>query len=297
MILLFIVFPGSGCRVGRRVPRSGACEDGRVPHDIRLIAVDMDGTLLDASGNVPETLWGLLPRLEERDVTFVPASGRQLATLRATFGDAADAMTFIAENGAYVVRAGVEVASDALEPAVVARAVQRLRRLSAEGYDLGVVVCGKRSAYIERTDEAFRSQAAIYYAALEIVDDVLAIDDDVLKIAVYDFALAEDSVGRALDEIAETHRVVVSGQHWVDIMNPGVDKGVALRRLQAALDVTPAQTVAFGDYLNDLEMLDAAAWSFAMHNAHPDVVARARHRAPSNVDHGVITTIEDLLAG
>lgn len=264
--------------------------------DIRLIAVDMDGTLLDGDGNVPEPLWELLPRLADRGVMFVPASGRQLATLRASFGEAADAMTFIAENGAYVVRAGVEVASDALDPDVVDRAVRHLRSLADEGYDLGVVVCGKRSAYIERTDDAFRSEASIYYAALEVVDDVLAIDDDVLKIAIYDFAVAEDSVGRALDEIARSHRVVVSGRHWVDILNPGVDKGVALRGLQAALGVTPAQTAAFGDYLNDLEMLDAADWSYAMAEAHPEVIARARHRAPSHTEHGVLTTIEGFLA-
>lgn len=265
--------------------------------DIRLIAVDMDGTLLDGDGNVPEPLWELLPRLAERGVTFVPASGRQLATLRASFGEAADAMTFIAENGAYVVQAGVEVASDVLERDVVERAVRHLRSLADEGYDLGVVVCGKRSAYIERTDAAFTDQASTYYAALETVADVLAVDDDVVKIAVYDFAHAENSVGRALDEIARTHRVVVSGPHWVDIMNPGVDKGVALRRLQDALEITPAQTAAFGDYLNDLEMLDAAHWSFAMADAHPEVAARARHRAPSNTEHGVLTTIEELLAG
>ncbi|MDQ1085117.1 Cof subfamily protein (haloacid dehalogenase superfamily) [Microbacterium proteolyticum] len=263
--------------------------------DIRLIAVDMDGTLLDGDGNVPEPLWELLPRLAAQGVTFVPASGRQLATLRATFGDAADDMTFIAENGAYVVQAGTEVASVALDAAFVDRAVRHIRSLAGEGYDLGVVVCGKRSAYIERSDDAFRVEAETYYAALEAVDDVLAVDDDVLKIAIYDFAPAEESVGRALDDLARTHRVVVSGAHWVDIMPPGVDKGVALRRLQDALDVTPEQTAAFGDYLNDLEMLDAAHWSYAMADAHPDVVARARHRAPSNIDHGVLTTIEALL--
>jgi len=265
-----------------------------VPHDIRLIAVDMDGTLLDGDGNLPAGLWQVLPRLAERDVTFVPASGRQLATLQLLFADAAHEMTFIAENGAYVVRAGVEVASEVVDRDVVERVVRHLRALGEKGYDLGVVVCGKRSAYIERTDDAFHAEAAAYYAALEPVDDLLAIDDDVLKIAIYDFALAEESVGCALDEIAATHRVVVSARHWVDIMNPGVDKGMALRRLQESIGVEPAQTAAFGDYLNDLEMLDAADWSYAMQNAHPDVVARARHRAPSNRDHGVITTIDAL---
>lgn len=265
-----------------------------MPHDIRLVAVDMDGTLLDGDGRIPASLWDVLPRLAARDVAFVPASGRQMATLRHAFGDAADDMSFIAENGAYVIHEGTEVAAFPLDRDVVERAILHLRDLSAAGFDLGVVLCGKRSAYIERTDEDFTAHAASYYAALEAVDDLLAVDDEILKIAVYDYALAEESVGRALDDIAETHRVVVSARHWVDIMNRGVDKGTALRALQQALRVVPAQTAAFGDYLNDLEMMDAAHWSYAMQNAHPDVVARARHRAPSNLDHGVPRTLAAL---
>ena len=87
----------------------------------------------------------------------------------------------------------------------------------------------------------------------------------------------------------------MSGHHWVDLMGAGVNKGVAVRRLQERLGVTRAETVVFGDYLNDLEMLDEAAGSFAVANAHPEVLERARFRAPSNLDHGVVTTIERLL--
>ncbi len=80
-------------------------------------------------------------------------------------------------------------------------------------------------------------------------------------------------------------------------MNRGVNKGVALERLQASLGIDRAQTAVFGDYLNDLEMMDAAALSFAMANAHPEVAARARYRAPANHESGVITTIVRLLDG
>ncbi|WP_438354926.1 Cof-type HAD-IIB family hydrolase [Microbacterium sp. CJ88] len=255
----------------------------------------MDGTLLDGDGRIPDALWPLLDRLDERGIVFVPSSGRQLATLRHAFGEASDRMTFIAENGAYVVRGTEEVASDELDPAFVRAVVEKLRALAADGHDIGVVVCGKASAYIERTDAAFRAEADKYYAALAETDDVLASGDQVLKIAVFDFDGSEHGVAPALAEFDDTHQVVVSGHHWVDVMNPGVNKGVALERLQAALGVDRAQTAAFGDYLNDLEMLDASDWSYAMDNAHDEVHARARHRAPSNLDHGVLTTIEGFL--
>lgn len=264
--------------------------------DLRLIAVDMDGTLLDGDGRVPDALWPLLDRLHERGIRFAPASGRQLATLQRTFARHLDDIVFIAENGAYVVEGRSEISSDAMEPGFTAALVSRLRALADAGSDLGVVVCGKRSAYIERTDPAFLDEARKYYAKLEAVDDLLRVEDQILKVAIYDFADAA-ATAPALEDLRATHQVVVSGAHWIDVMNAGVDKGVALRRLQAATGITREQTAVFGDYLNDLEMMDAASLSFAMANAHPDVAARARYRAPSNLDHGVITTIDKLLDG
>lgn len=264
--------------------------------DIRLVAVDMDGTLLDGDGRVPPGLDGLLARLHERGILFVPASGRQYATLRREFGAAGDDMVFIAENGAYVVHRDVELFSATLDGDVVRDVVHRVRALSGS-VDAGAVVCGKRSAYIERSDDAFVAKARRYYAQLEIVDDVCAIEDDVLKVAVFAFADSEAEVRPHFDDVAETHQVVVSGQHWMDVLNRGVDKGAALTRVQRSYGVTRAQTVAFGDYLNDLQLLDAAAWSFAMANAHPDVRARARFAAPANTEHGVLTVLDELLDG
>ncbi|CAM5556003.1 Cof-type HAD-IIB family hydrolase [Streptomyces aurantiogriseus] len=272
-----------------------APEPSAAAADIRLIVTDMDGTLLDDDKQVPERLWEVLALLRERGVLFSPASGRQYATLAREFAEVADGMVFIAENGTYVVRDGRELSSDPLDPAVVTRVVAAVRRLAAGGVDVGAVVCGKRSAYVERADEAFLAEVRKYYVRHEVVEDVAAVEDDVIKVALFDFGSAEETTAPALAPFADTHQVVVSGEHWVDIMNRTANKGAALRRLQRELGITPAQTLVFGDYLNDLEMLDAADWSFAMANAHPEVVRRARHLAPANNDNGVLRTVVRLL--
>ncbi|WP_031167745.1 Cof-type HAD-IIB family hydrolase [Streptomyces durhamensis] len=265
------------------------------PTDIRLIVSDMDGTLLDDAQRIPEGLWPMLAELRRRGVLFSPASGRQYATLARQFADVAEGMVFIAENGTYVVRDGVELSSDTLDGSVAAGVARTVRRLVAEGVDVGAVVCGKRAAYVERTDEAFLAEVRKYYVEHRIVQDVTAVGDEVIKVALFDFGAAEASTAPVLAELAATHRVVVSGEHWVDVMNRTADKGTALRGLQRALGITPAQTMVFGDYLNDLGMLDAAEWSFAMANAHPEVVRRARHLAPSNNEDGVLRTISRVL--
>ncbi|MFJ4513577.1 Cof-type HAD-IIB family hydrolase [Streptomyces sp. NPDC088816] len=273
-------------------PASGTLTD---PAGIRLIVTDMDGTLLDDAKRIPAGLWPTLAELRRRGVLFSPASGRQYATLAEQFAGHDEGMVFIAENGTYVVRDGVELSSDPLDPAVAARLVGAVRELAAQGVDVGAVVCGKRSAYVERADEAFLTEVRKYYVRHRIVLDAAAVDDDIIKVALFDFGSAERTTAPALAAFAETHQVVVSGEHWVDVMNRTADKGAALRRLQRDLGITPAQTLVFGDYLNDLEMLDAAEWSFAMANAHPEVIGRARHLAPSNNDNGVLRTIARLL--
>lgn len=257
--------------------------------DVRLVALDLDGSLLDDDKRIHPTFWPLLDELLARGVTVCPASGRQYATLRAQLGR--DDLVYVAENGAYVVRDGVELSADTLARAVAHDAIDVVRAEAAAGLDVGTVLCGKRSAYVERTDAAFLAQCEPYYALLEVVDDLRAVDDDVLKVAVYDFGPAEQGAGPALSELRREARVVVSGEHWVDVMSRTVDKGAALRAVQDALGVTREQTMAFGDYFNDLGMLDAAAWSFAMDNAHPQVRAHARFVAPSNNANGVVRTI------
>lgn len=264
-----------------------------LPH-VRLVIADMDGTLLDGAGEVPATFWPVLEQLRDRDVLFSPASGRQCATLQQLFRAASDGMVFIAENGTYVVRDGREVSSRTLRTALVEAVVGGVRDLVAGGADIGIVVCGKRSAYIERADDAFLAEVRRYYVALDVLDDVTDHDDEILKLAIFDFTGAE-STAPALRGLVADEQVVVSGEHWIDVMSAGADKGAAVRDLQRELGITPAQTMAFGDYLNDLELLAACEHSFAMANAHPEILDAARHVAPANTEDGVVRVLRAAL--
>lgn len=240
--------------------------------DIRLIVTDMDGTLLNDEKRLHDDFWPLIERLRHRGILFSPASGRQYHTLEREFADLAQEMVFIAENGSIVMRGGHEVSSDCLAREDALRIVRTLRTAAANGIDGGIIVCGKQSAYIERSDPAFFDQVDRYYARLQIVDDLTkVIDDDVLKIAVYDFGSAERGTLPYLSEFTTSHKVVVSSEHWLDVNTRTANKGRAVTALQHALGITPAQTMVFGDFLNDLEMMDTADYAFAMHNAHPQL--------------------------
>ncbi|QAY61625.1 HAD family hydrolase [Microbacterium protaetiae] len=258
--------------------------------DVRLVVCDMDGTLLDAAGEIPADFWPLLTQMHERGIAFAPASGRQYATLAEMFPGAD---TYIAENGTIVVHEGRVVSTTDIDRPTVDSVIDAVR--NASGHDLGLVVCGRDSAYIERVDGPFREQVDKYYVALTTLDDLHTVDDEVLKLAVYTF---DDAASVAPDVFAPfeaAHQVVVSNTHWIDVMSQDANKGHAVRAMQQAFGISPAQTAVFGDYLNDLEMLGAGELSFAMDNAHSDIRAAARYLAPSNAEGGVLTVLRHLL--
>lgn len=273
------------------------------PHDIRLVVADMDGTLLDGASRIPDDFWPLLADLKARGVEFVPASGRQLATLQSMFEtEAADgkAMSFVAENGNVVVADGEIVDVHGVGWDLTRELIDIVdRAVEAGSHDIGLVVCGLKSAYIQRTDQPFVDECAKYYKAMRIVDDLHDVlgtpGETVLKLAIFDFGDAESMAADLLGGVARTHAVVVSGAHWVDIMDPATNKRQGVVALQRHLGVTPSQTAVFGDYLNDLEMLQAGDWSFAMANAHDDLKAAARWIAPANTEHGVIKAVRRLI--
>lgn len=271
------------------------------PADLRLVVVDMDGTLLDDAGALPADLPRILDRLKSGGIAFAPASGRQYATLRDMFGgvrteSGATVDSFIAENGNVVVRDGEISAADGMDPEIVDDVIDAVRAARAEGRPMGLIVCHPDRAYVEIDQPGFNAEAAKYYHSRAVVEDLHEVNDGAIKLAIFDgrgseleaAPLMERLVGGRLD-------VAVSGRCWVDMMVPGRDKGHAVRELQERLGVTPAQTAVFGDFLNDLQMMSAGEMSFAMANAHEDIKAASNYLAPSNTDSGVVVTLDRLL--
>ena len=273
--------------------------------DLRLAAVDMDGTLLDDDKNFPPGMDELLDRMDERGVTFAPASGRQVWTLLDMF-PGRPGMTAIGENGAIVMRDGVEVSSSPLDAPTVREAVRLVREATSgpDAIDGGLVMCGKRSAYVERSDDRFVDGVMPYYHRTKRVDDQLDVidaiesgdlDDAIVKLAVYALQPVEALAEATLSRFADTHQYAISGANWADLQVRGVDKGRAVRDLQRFLGVTREQTAVFGDAGNDLSMMSEGDLSFAMANASPDVAEAARFVAPSNNEAGVAQALRVLL--
>jgi len=263
--------------------------------DIKLIVTDMDGTFLNSKYEVSPDFPKVYEELKKRDILFVPASGRQMSGITKYFGEIQSEIGFIAENGGYIVYKNKEIFADKLSQNSIADIVRTVREIP----DARAVLSAKENSYYESSDNTFVDYFSKYYIQNQKKDDLtLEVDDSVFKIAVYHPVSAEEFLYPALKKFEnEDLVVVVSGKNWLDIMNKNTNKGNAIEKLQKSLNILPEQTMAFGDYLNDIEMLKNARYSYAMENAHPSVKEVAKFEACSNDRFGVMETIKTYLNG
>ena len=258
---------------------------------IKLIASDMDGTLLNDKNEIHEEFYKVFQELKNKNIIFAAASGRQYYNLAKRFEKIKDDMMFIAENGTFVVYKGEELLLNALDKETAIELIKIGRHIK-ESY---VVLCGKKSAYIESKDERLIKEVEKYYEKYKIVNDLTKVEDDILKVTICDFIGSEENSYTYYNDYKENLQVSVSGQIWLDITDKGVNKGLAINKLQELLIIKHEETMVLGDYLNDLEMMESAYHSYAMENAHDDLKKVARFRAKKNTENGVVEKIKEVL--
>ena len=256
----------------------------------RLVATDLDGTLLRTDGTVSDRSRAVLAALDERGVPVVIVTARPLRWMDDLWGLVGGHGLAIVSNGAAVLDVSVGE-------------VREIHGIEAEA--------GLRLA------EAIRARVPGASFALECRDGIrldpsYADDyrvpegsprgslaeiwtDPALKVLVRCPGMEPVAFREAVvDAVGDLATPTWSGDGLVEISAPGVTKAAALRRLAAGLGYTAEQVVAFGDMPNDLPMLEWSGTSYAVANADPSVLAAADHVAPANDDDGVAVTLAGL---
>lgn len=260
--------------------------------NIKLIVTDMDGTLLNDKHEVSERFYQQFKKLKSKNVHFVAASGRQFQSIQDKLSQIKDQISIIGENGGIMQFGNETKVLLELSKKDVAECVSVLRNVE----NCYIVLCGSKSAYIESKDEVFYKKLKKYYTIVERVDDLLSVDNDqFLKIAVFHFDSSEDFIYPSVKKFEDQYQVIVSGQNWLDISHFKANKAYALKMIQKEMGLTPKETMVFGDFNNDIEMLKLADMSFAMANAHPNVKNTAKYITKSNNDNGVEEVLDKIL--
>ena len=260
---------------------------------VKFIATDLDGTLLDGDLNLPEEIFGLIGKLHEKGILFAPASGRQYANLRKLFAPVADKLVFICENGALVKYRGETLSFSAIKTEYLKDALDKIRSVPG----IYPLLCGAENAYIEDDTMPFAGCARKSYnncVRVESLDEVIG-KDEICKISVYDDFSAEENCIRVLPQQLPNLRTIISGKHWCDVSAKESDKGRAMRTIREYFSLSKEECVAFGDHMNDYEMLLECGKAFVTENAYPPLKKLIRSTVPANTEGGVLIKLKEII--
>lgn len=262
---------------------------------IKLIITDMDNTFLDHNGNFNNHEYHRVQNIMvQHHVTFAVCTGKQCERVEELFGSAADNLWILGDSAARIKHHGQYVA-DSLMPNTLG--LQIINRLEAVAPTSIIIACTPTGAFVtNQVAPTDFNHIRDSYTRMNRIGHLQALTEDFVKLTVYDPHLQCDSTVKKLMAFADRAFIVASDPAWIDITNHGVHKGTTVAHLQKLLNVTPAETMVFGDGLNDLELMTAGDFSFAMRNAIPLIKKTSRFVTLSNDENGVLQTIAQILS-
>lgn len=251
--------------------------------EYRIIASDLDGTLLNSNGCVSSENLQAIQELTERGVLFVPSSGRTLEEIPLFVRSIPSVRYVIHSDGAVVFdkRTGAYI-----DMSMTREKAQKAFEILSE-YDTNVTVRKRGKSYIDK--QKFNDGAREHYRISEqyqnfIYEYILPVSDfesfcfsldSVEMICVFFHDQAELEECRARFAAMDGYGLAASEPSNIEIFDACAGKGSALLRLAKELGIDPSQTIAVGDSPNDLDMLTKAGLGLAMQNASDEVRACA----------------------
>lgn len=264
----------------------------------KIIALDMDGTLLNSDKVITERTKNALKAARKKGVKVVLASGRPIDGLRRYLKelDLVDKDEYVLSYNGSLVQ---ETKSDAI-----------IHESGLNGYDLRYIY--KLSRELEVNIHAFSAETGLItpkiskYTVVEselngidinVVDfDKIKDDERIIKIMLIDEAdVLDKAIAKLPEEVYEKYNVVKSTPYFLEIINKNGNKGQGLKALAKHLNVKSEEIIAVGDAGNDADMIKYAGLGVAMGNATEDIVKIANYKTLSNNDDGIAKVVEKFI--
>ena len=279
-----------------------AMESDKKKMDIRVIATDMDGTLLDPKGQLDlPRLEKILDKLDQCDIRFVIATGNEVHRMRQLLGHLAERVVLVVANGARIFENNELIQAQTWDDAMVDKALAHFKGRECQDQFVVTAMNGgfvKKGTVFTELDK-FMTPEMIekLYQRMNFVDEFDPnLFGGVLKMSM---VVGEERLDSVLQEVNDLFdgrvRAVSSGYGCIDILQDGIHKAWGLVELLKRWNLKPEQIMAFGDSENDIEMLELAGISYAMENAEEAVKRVATKVAPANSRAGVYKVLENWL--
>ena len=259
---------------------------------VKLIASDMDGTLLDENGQVPPETFDLILALRERGVRFVASSGRRYDRLCDFFSPVKDRMDFVASNGAQVFADGVQIDREVYSHL----AIRRLAKTVAMFPNMHLALFDRTKSYLLDDEDKFVREVDKDLPNVERIYELPSPQVSIIKASIFcDDGNVMDNAYVLQRELGGLFTFAPSGSSYIDAMQPGISKASGIAQVMEYHGIDASEVMAFGDAMNDYEIIRFVGTGCAMANGRPALRAAADRLIGSNVEHAVQSEMRRVL--
>lgn len=259
---------------------------------IKLIASDMDGTLLDENGQVPPETFDLILALRERGVRFVASSGRRYDRLCDFFSPVKDRMDFVASNGAQVFADGVQIDREVYSHL----AIRRLAKTVAMFPNMHLALFDRTKSYLLDDEDKFVREVDKDLPNVERIYELPSPQVSIIKASIFcDDGNVMDNAYVLQRELGGLFTFAPSGSSYIDAMQPGISKASGIAQVMEYHGIDASEVMAFGDAMNDYEIIRFVGTGCATANGRPALRAVADRVIGSNVEHAVQSEMRRVL--
>lgn len=254
----------------------------------KILFLDIDGTILKSDHTYSELTKEAIEQVKKQGIEVFFATGRPLHEITAPAAEL-KVDSFIGYNGAYAVYQHKTILDEPMDQDLI----KRFLEIAKEHHHEAVLYSFGKN-YFTSLDHPVVRQFNRYFDLKENALFTQDVMDQILSLTVLNVMPSQAAL-YALDDHIRLSQVHLKGtEHAYDVLRHNVNKGEAVKKVLEQLNIPKEQAIAFGDGMNDKEMLETVGESFAMGNAQPELFQYAKHKTTSVTDSGIFNGLKTL---
>jgi Cof subfamily protein (haloacid dehalogenase superfamily) len=255
----------------------------------KILFLDIDGTILRPDDTIEDSTKLAINDLKQKGIEVFLATGRPLHEI-AHLAEELNIQSFIGYNGAYAIHKGQDIFKAPMNSSTVENFLEIAKnnehKLVMYTHEKNIFT-ELESSIVKEFIQAFHMKKNEQFSQ----DDI----DKILGITLFNLSENEPALYEKAEPSIHLAQVNVEGlRHCYDVIREQVNKGIAVQHVLEHLNISRSASIAFGDGMNDKEMLSYVGEGFAMGNGHPDLFQYAKHKTTKVTDSGIYNGLKSL---
>ncbi|KHF40184.1 HAD family hydrolase [Halalkalibacter okhensis] len=255
----------------------------------KILFLDIDGTILKPDDSIEQSTKEAVLQVQKNGLVVFLSTGRPLHEIK-EIGEELNIDSFIGYNGAYAVHQG----SDIMLEKMAANTIQSFLDIAKEKGHEAIMYTNEKNVLTSFDSPVLKEFIQHFHLKQNVLYDHEFLND-ILGVSLINLGHNDPHL---YEEVGNVHLAPVNVEgfkdHAYDVIRDQVNKGIAVQKVLETLNISKEEAIAFGDGMNDKEMLSTVGDGFAMGNAHPELFPYAKHKTTEVTNSGIYNGLKQL---